>query len=64
MPSEWSLGLATLCEQTRLDMAMAYAEARCDVRSGSKPDERGHHQGGLLLGVEQTYRRRGRVVCL
>ena len=25
-----------------------------DFRCGSKPDERGHHQEGLLLGVKQT----------
>ncbi len=38
MPPERGLDLAALCEsyETRLGMAMDYAEARCDVCSGSR----------------------------
>ena len=44
MPSARDLGLATLCEQTRLRMAMDYAEARCDVCNGSKPEVSDGHE--------------------
>ena len=56
MPPERDLDPAALCEryETRLGMAMDYAEARRDVCTGSTADDRRNYGGRPLSGGDRT----------